>query len=121
MFGPPTVLAFLLLTGGAHTTTAEQATPPIRACSLLPRDLVMKVSGAKNKLVFDLPPEEEAVGKGGSACHYADITLQVDVFTPDGIDGIAKRDNAWSPVPGVGDRAYFRNNKDNFAEVMARV
>ena len=91
------------------------------ACSFLPKELVMKVSGSVNKFVFDLPPQEEAVGKG-SMCSHADITLQIDVFAPAGIDGIYKSANKeWSPVPGVGDAAYFRNNKNTYAEVMGRV
>lgn len=91
------------------------------ACSYLSKELVMKVSGAVNKLVFDLPPQEETVGKG-SACHYADITLQIDVFTPAGIDGIYKSANKeWSPMSGIGDAAYFRNNRNTYAEIIGRV
>lgn len=122
------MFAFLLLIGSSALTAADQArgsggpaTPGAGACSLLTRELVMKVSGSVNKLVFDLPPEEEPVGKSGSACHYADITLQIDAFTPDRIDEVAKNDKEWVPVSGVGDRAYFRNNKNNYAEVIGRV
>jgi hypothetical protein len=94
----------------------------IRACSLLPKELVMKVSGAVNKLVFDLPPQEEPIGKSGSACDYADITLQIDAFTPQRIEEIGKTNGKeWVPVSGVGDRAYFRNNKDRFAELIGSV
>ena len=91
------------------------------ACSFLSKELVMKVSGSVNKHVFDLPPEEEKVGKG-TACSYADIVLQVDVFTPDAIDGIAKKAaTEWTPLSGIGDAAYFRNNKNNYAEIIGRV
>ena len=91
------------------------------ACSLLPKELVMKVSGSVNKHVFDLPHEEEVVGKG-TACSAADIMLQIDVFTPEAIDGIAKKaPTEWTSLAGIGDAAYFRNNKNNYAEILGRV
>ena len=110
----------------SSSTTAEQArsaagTPAIKACSLLSKDLAMKVSGAANKAVFDLPPQEEPAGKTGSACNYADITLQIDAFTPASIDGMAKQPGkGWEPVAGVGDRAYFHGDR-NFAQLIGYV
>ena len=100
------VLAFdaVRLDAGA---VAQTATQPLGACSLLPKDLVMKVSGAVNKLVLDMPPQEEPVGTSGSACDYADIRLQIDAFSPAFIDQTAKQKKDWVPVPGVGDRAVL--------------
>jgi hypothetical protein len=90
-------------------------------CELLSRELVIKVSGAVNKLVFDLPPEEEPAGNG-TACHYADITLQIDTFTPDRLEQMRKTaEKEWAPVSGVGDAASFRNNRNRFAELIGRV
>ncbi len=111
------VLAFdaVRLDAGA---VAQTATQPLGACSLLPKDLVMKVSGAVNKLVLDMPPQEEPVGTSGSACDYADIRLQIDAFSPAFIDQTAKQKKDWVPVPGVGDRAYFHNNRNLFAELI---
>ena len=119
------VVASLLAIGLTSLTAADQARsggtagpPALRACSLLTRELAMKVSGAVNKVVFDLAPDEEPVGKSGSACHYAGITMQIDAFTPEGITRVAEENKEWLPVSGVGDRAYFRNNKNNFAELI---
>ena len=120
----------------AASAAAEQARsgsaagkPAIKACSLLPKELVIKVSGAANKLVFDLPPEEESVGTSGSAWEYGDIRLQIDAFGPEVIDRTAKaqergagsaRTANWVPVSGVGDRAYFNADR-NYAELMGYV
>jgi hypothetical protein len=115
----------------ASSAAAEQVgagKPAVKACSLLPKDLAMKVSGAANKSVFDLPPDEETVGTG-SACEYGDIRLQIDAFGPDVIDRTAKsqergagskRAANWVPVPGVGDRAYFNADR-SYAELMGYV
>ena len=95
------------------------ASPGIKACSLLTKDLAMKVSGGVNKAVFDIPPSEEPAGKSGSACDYADIHLQIDPFSVSFVDATAQKDKTWVPVPGVGDRAWFHNNRDRFAELIA--
>jgi hypothetical protein len=103
----------------ARTGNAGKAA--IKACSVLPIDVVRKVTGVVNKTVLNFPPTEEAIGASGSSCDYADVLLQVDAFTPAAVDGIAKKDKAWMPVSGTGDRAWFRNNSNNFAEVMGIV
>jgi hypothetical protein len=108
--------------GGFQARGAAAGTSAIRACSLLPKDLVMKVSGVVNKLIFDMPPQEESIGRSGSMCDYADITLQIDAFTAERIEEIGKaKGKEWVPVSGVGDRAYFRNNKNNYAELIGSV
>ena len=114
------VIALCAAAAAAEQARSGSATgkPAIKACSFLPKDLVMKVSGAANKLVFDLPPEEEPVGQSGAACEYADIRLQIDAFTPAFVDDTAKKDKAWMPVSGVGDRAWFRDNKGHYAELI---
>jgi hypothetical protein len=96
--------------------------PEIRACALLTRELAMKVSGAANKLIFDLPPRESPIANGkGTECVYADITLQIDRFPPDSLESMRKATgNNWEPVSGVGDAAYFRANRSVFAELMGR-
>ena len=120
----------------AWSAAAEQAPsggavgkPAVKACSLLTKDLAMKVSGAANKSVFDLPPDEETLGTSGSACEYGDIRLQIDAFGPEVIDRTAKaqergagskRAANWVPVSGVGDRAYFNGDR-NYAELMGYV
>src|SRR5687767_5442714 len=96
--------------------------PPISACSLLPTDLVMKVGGLNPKMVDYIKPSEEAMGTTGSACNYGGLRLQVDPFTPAGLERILKTETAktWVPVSGVGDAAYFNNNRDRYAELVVR-
>lgn len=89
------------------------------ACSFLPKELALKVSGAENKRIFDVPAREEKV-KTGSSCSYGDINLQIDIFSSKSIEGMGKS-AGWTPVPGVGDAAYFRDNKSRFAELMGYV
>jgi hypothetical protein len=130
------VMSVLLIGLFSPAALAEQArsggaagNPRIKACSLLTKELAMKVSGAANKLVFDLPPEEEAVGNG-SACEYAGIRLQIDAVSMDAIERVVKeqkrgggssRSANWVPVSGVGDRAYFNADDRNFAELIGYV
>lgn len=108
----------------ASFSAAEQAqtgAPAFKACSLLPRDLVMKVSGDNvNKFVFDMPPQEEPVGKAGSACDYAGIRLQIDPFSWTALEASAKK-HKMMPVSGVGDAAYFGSRNSQFAEMTGRV
>ena len=106
---------------GQARSGAAAGAPAIKACALLSKELAMKVSGAANKAVFDVPPQEEPAGKSGSSCNYADITLQVDAFTPAAIDGMAnQKGKTWEPVAGVGDRAYFHGDR-NFAQLIGYV
>jgi len=94
----------------------------IRACSLLSKELVVKVLPTPhNKFVLDMPPQEEPLGTSGSACDYAGIGLQIDPFTPARLDALYKElGKTWTPVPDVGDGAYFRDNRGMFAELFAR-
>jgi len=96
---------------------ASAGTGRISACALLPKDLVEKYF--ENKKVFPyLKPEEETIGVKGSSCDYGSIHLQVDPFArPDDLKKTAVKDG-WEKVTGVGDEAYFHNNKDRFAELM---
>jgi hypothetical protein len=118
------VIASLLVSGLlCWSAAADQAgsrgaagKPGTGACALLTKDLVMKVSGAANKAVFDLPPNEEPVGKG-SACDYADIRLQIDPFAWSILEDSAKK-NKMTPVADVGDGAYFGSRNSQFAEMM---
>ena len=91
----------------------------IKACSLLPKDLALKVSSA-NKAVFDGPPHEEPF-RTGSTCNYGDITLHVDAFSWSSMEGMMKKDGNWTQVSGVGDAGYFRDNSGRNAEFMGRV
>lgn len=119
------VIASLAIVGLLSSTAMGQARSggvaggaAIKACSLLPKELVEKYF--QNKKVFPyMKPSEEAIGEKGSSCDYGSIHLQVDPFArPDEIRKTRTKDKGWEPVSGLGDAAYFHNNKDRFAELM---
>lgn len=115
------ILLFSAVAARGQARSGAEATSAIKACSLLSKELAMKVSGAANKAIFDLPPQEEPAGKSGSSCNYADITLQVDAFTPASIDGMAnQKGKTWEAIAGVGDRAYFHGDR-NFAQLIGYI
>lgn len=95
-------------------------TSALRACSLLTKDLALSVTSAANKAVFDIiPPEEGRVGANGSACDYGDIRVQIDAFTAAVLErNVQQQPAQWTAVPNVGDRAWFRDNGGQFAELM---
>jgi hypothetical protein len=118
-------IASVLLIGSVAAAVASQTPagkPPISACSLLPTDLVVKVGGVDSTMAKLIKPEEEAMGATGSACEYGEIRLQVDPFTPERLAQILKTETAktWAPVSGVGDAAYFNNNRNRYAELIVR-
>ena len=121
------VIVFALSVGllsssaAARQTGGTTAKPATKACSLLTKELAMKVSPSPNKAMFTIPPEESSLGKSGSACEYADITLQIDPFSPALIASESKKDKSWVQVPGVGDSAWFHDQKNGNAEFMASV
>src|SRR5688572_21836374 len=86
----------------------------IKACAVLTKDLVLPF--AQNpKLLDTIPPEEEPMSGGGAACEYGIVRLQISPGPG------AKRtapDKDWQSISGAGDVAYFRNNRDQYAELM---
>jgi hypothetical protein len=86
------------------------------ACSVLTRELVTAHSPASKEslnLIMKIPPQEEKSG-GGSSCQNGDVMLQIDPFPVANFDRLFGK---WTPVPGVGDKAYFRDNKGEWAEL----
>ena len=111
-----------LLVGIVCAVSQPAASQARGACAFLPKELAMKVSSTANKAAFDRAPKEERVG-GGTACSYADISLQIDVFTLTGIERLRRAGKKeWSAVADTGaDAAYFRNNKNAMAEMIGSV
>jgi hypothetical protein len=98
------------------------AKPAIRACSLLTKELVSKITPydeEQKRLVFTIPPQEDSVGASGSACEYGGIHLQIDPFPWTTVEKVG--DKTWVAVPQVGDAAYFRDNRGDYAELAAHV
>jgi len=104
------------VSGAAVSVAAEQG--GVAACSLLSRESIATVVTPASKYILDAKPSEEPVGAKGSSCSYADLMLQVDPFArPEELRKAPGKD--WQPVTGVGEAAYFRNNSNRFAELMA--
>ncbi len=115
-FAASLILALSL--AGASPAAIAQAAPP-SACSLLTKELALKVSSAANKKVFDmLPPSEEKI-PGGTSCDYGDIRIQIGAKrTP---ETIAKLGPEWTTVPNLGDGAWYRPNRTRYAELTVHV
>jgi len=104
------VMAFQSARGG-------QTVKP-RACTLLTKEVVTQVSPYDKKtldLVMMVPPMEDSLGPSGSACSYGGITMQVDPFAPSVFE--KQKKPTWVVVPGLGNTAYFVDNKGRWAEL----
>jgi hypothetical protein len=102
----------------AHDQAGGSQYQIVKVCSLLPVAEVKKL--APWEPMFDqMKIEEEGFG-GGSSCNYPTATVQVMQFRQGTIDALAKGAKL-EPVAGVGDAAWLRNNRDEYAELMARV
>jgi hypothetical protein len=93
---------------------AAAGQPPVRACAVLTRDLVAPFTA--NKTVLDLiPPQEETLGTSGTACEHGAVRLQL--FPGRGGRRTVSASGV-QPISGAGDGGYFRNNGNNYAELM---
>ena len=119
------IVASLLVVGCVSAPAAFQTSggaaagkPRLRACALLTRELIDKFATAESKRVLHLvPPQEDMLGAHGSACEYGGIGFQIDPFArPEEIRKSLGKE--WQAVAGVGDTAYFRSNRNNYAELM---
>jgi hypothetical protein len=93
------------------------AKPAAGACSILTRDVVMAHSPASKEalnLIMKIPPQEDKIGAAGSACQHGDVMLQINPFPVANFDAMFSR---FTPVPGVGDKAHFRDNRGEWAEL----
>ena len=91
----------------------------IRACSLLTKAEAKKLLQWPSML-DQLPIEEEPLGTTGSSCNYPNAHVQVMAFTPQFAEAMRKQGKL-EPVSGVGDEAFFRENRAGYAEVYVQV
>jgi hypothetical protein len=118
------VIAFLLAIGCTSVAmSASQARGGaasgrrISACALLTPDVMAKFDTGKAEVLKLFKPEEEPVGVNGTYCEYGGVGLQVNPFArPDDMRKSPAKD--WQPVTGVGDTAFFHNNRNLYAELM---
>ena len=91
----------------------------IAACSLLPKNEVKRHLPWPAAL-DQMPIEEEPVGVSGASCNYPSVFIQVLPFSRRTID-LAHKKGGLETVSGVGDEAYFHNNRNRYAELYVRV
>jgi hypothetical protein len=91
----------------------------VEVCKLVPKDEVKRHLPWIDAL-DQLPIEEEAIGTSGSSCNYPTVFVQVLQFSQGSIDALRK-DGPLETISTVGDEAYFRNNKNRYAELMVKV
>jgi hypothetical protein len=91
----------------------------IEVCKLVPKEEVKRHVPWIDALDA-LPIEEEAIGTSGSSCNYPTVFVQVLPFSQGSIDTL-RREGPLETISAVGDEAYFRNNKNRYAELMVRV
>jgi hypothetical protein len=95
------------------------AAPRVAVCSLVPKDVVKKHLPWEN--MFDrMPLEEEPIGATGSSCGYPTVHVQVLAYTAGFIEA-ARKAGPLEAIAGLGDDAWFRNNRDQYAEVFVKV
>lgn len=92
--------------------------PAVRACSLLPKEEV-KRHVPWTDLLDGMQLEEEAIGESGSSCNYPSVHIQVLPASSRVLEVARQRGNLES-ISGIGDEAYFYNNRDEYAEVYVR-
>jgi hypothetical protein len=92
--------------------------PRIAACSLLPKAEV-RTHLPWHDIVNNMPPEEEPAGAAGSSCNYPSVFIQI---FPVGrlVRGVPSTEPGWQPVAGIGDEAWFRPNRTNYAELYVK-
>jgi hypothetical protein len=95
------------------------AQPPVKVCSLLPKSEVKKHLPWIAAL-DGMQPEETPIGTRSSSCNYPSVDIQVLFFKQETVDALKKLDGV-EKLSGIGDEAYFRNNRGDYAEVFVKV
>lgn len=96
---------------------AAQGKSAIRACEVLTPEMVQKYDTQDPKIRKLIPRDEEAIGSHGSSCNDGGIFVQINPFLrSDTYRKSPQKD--WQALSGVGDTAYFHNNRDRWAELM---
>ena len=121
------VLVMIVVRGCPGTTNIVGAEPAaaargqyqvVKVCSLLTVSEVKKA--APWEPMFDQMKVEEEAFRGGSSCNYPTATVQVMQFRQTTIDALGK-DAKLEAVPGTGDAAWLRNNRNLFGELLVKV
>jgi hypothetical protein len=101
------------------TASAQKlSSTPVKACSLLPKSEVKKHLPWMDAL-DNMPLEETPIGSSGSSCNYPNAHIQIFGFHPNNIAEL-KKQGPLETLSGVGDEAWYRNNRNRYAEVYVR-
>ena|SRR5688572_25711181 len=103
-------VAFQARTGGAAASPAG-----VRACTVLTKDLVTPFTA--NKQVLDLIPASDESMAARSACKWGGVRLQLYPI-PRSNQKRTPPVKDMQPLSGTGEAAFFRSNRDNYAELM---
>ena len=98
--------------------TPASRSSKIAVCSLVPKEEVKKHLPWRPQL-DQFPIEEEAVGTSGSSCNYPSVLIQVLPFSQGTIDA-ARKGGGLEAVSGIGEEAYFHNNRDRYAQLYVK-
>lgn len=97
-------------------TGAPGGLQKIGACSLLTREMVEKVLTGNKEAFKYMQPDERPIGTHGSFCDYG-VIFQLNPFLRH--EEMRKSPpKEWRPVTGLGDTAFFHNNKNLFGELV---
>lgn len=115
-----------LVAAGLTSLQAQAAQKPpagtstrIAVCPLVTKAEVKKHL-PWNPVMDQFPLEEEPIGASGSSCNYPTVLVQVLPYTQSMVDAMHKQGKL-EAISGIGDEAYFHNNKNMFAELYAKV
>jgi hypothetical protein len=108
--------AAMLATVSSQASAQKSSSSPIKACSLLPKEEV------KKHLPWDasldkMPLEETPISNTGSSCNYPNAHIRVFLFHPNNIEEM-KQGRPVETLRGIGDGAWYRNNRNRYAEVF---
>lgn len=112
-------MALWLVIAGGTAHASQGGYQPVKVCSL--------VSLAEMKKLAPWPASVDSYAKaeemslpGRSLCVYPTAQAQVEAYRPQIIES-ARKAGKLDSVPGIGDEAYLRNNRNLFVVVYARV
>lgn len=92
---------------------------PMPVCPLMPKEEVKKHFPWIPAL-DQLPIEEEAIGTTGSSCNYPTVDVQLLPWSPHVVETLKKSGNV-ETAAGIGDAAWIRNNRGEYAEIFVKV
>lgn len=120
------ILSIVFLSAASIVTTVAAAAATaqadvVHACALLSKGEVKKIVPWQDFL-DQIPLEEDPI-PGGSGCGYPSVYVQVMAMDQARWKRFVNdmKNPPMEAIPGVGDEAYLRDNKGNFAEFVAKV